>query len=345
MVKIDEILLGPLGDVGEQAAAAQAQGVDGVWITELSEDPFLYATRAIEHTSNVTVGTSVAVALARSPMNVAYMSYALNRFSKGRFILGLGSQVRTQVEDRFSMPYGEPTARMIEYVQALRAIWSTWETGVPLNFTGKFYRHTSMEPLFTPPVSPYGSPKVYMAAVNPGMVKTAAEVADGMIPMLTPPRYLREVLMPIIEKGLAASGRERSDFEICLMSGFFTGFFVTETEEDLKAALNTQRKRAPYYFSVPNYASMLELYGYKDLQPALHEVRYSDLPETEKWERMANMIPDGLLLEVGTYAPAAELPAKLKERFGGLVDRFLLGGGNPFIAPPAELRASIGETG
>ena len=121
-----------------------------------------------------------------------------------------------------------------------------------------------------------------------------------------------------------------------------TGFFVTETEEDLKAALNTQRKRAPYYFSVPNYASMLELYGYKDLQPALHEVRYSDLPETEKWERMANMIPDGLLLEVGTYAPAAELPAKLKERFGAMVDRFLLGGGNPFIAPPAELRVSIG---
>ncbi|WP_157220943.1 TIGR03617 family F420-dependent LLM class oxidoreductase [Flavisphingomonas formosensis] len=341
MAKIDEILLGPLGDVGEQAAAAEAQGVDGVWITELSEDPFLYATRALEHTSGITVGTSVAVALARSPMNVAYMGYALNRFSKGRFILGLGAQVRTQIEDRFGMPYGEPTARMAEYVQALRTIWTAWETGTPLNFQGKYYRHTSMEPLFTPPVSPYGPPKVYMAAVNPGMVKVAAEVADGMIPMLTPPRYLREVLMPIIDKGLASGNRRRDQFEICLMSGYFTGMYPVETADELKDALDTQRKRAPYYFSVPNYASMLELYGYKDLQPALHEVRYSDLPEMEKWERMADMIPDGLLMEVGTYAAAADLPSEMNERFGGMVDRYLMGGGNPFIASPAELRKNL----
>jgi probable F420-dependent oxidoreductase len=286
----------------------------------------------------------VAVALARSPMNTAYMGYSLNRFAKGRFILGLGSQVQSQIEDRFSMPWGKPAARMAEYIAALREIWSAWQTGGNLNFTGQFYHHTSMEPLFTPPPSPYGPPKIYLGAVNPAMLRTAAKLADGVILMLTPPRYLHEVILPIIEEGIAATGRTRSDFEICLTSGQFTGVFPVESDAELKAALDRERRLVPYYFSVPNYRAMLEIYGYGDLQPALHEIRYSDLPEGEKWERMTRMIPDELLLAVGTYAPGAQIPGLLKQKFGSAIDRYMMGGGETYgnWGTPEALRASIG---
>jgi probable F420-dependent oxidoreductase len=343
MAKVDQFLPGPLEDIGEQVAEAEARRVDGLWIGELKEDPFLCAVRAIEHSSQVTVGTSIAVALARSPMNTAYLGYGLNRFARGRFILGLGSQVKSQIEDRFSMVYTKPNARMAEYVAALRAIWWAWQNGEQLKFAGDFYQHTSMEPTFTPGPSPYGSPKIYLAAVNPRMLRTAAQIADGIILMLTPPRYLREVILPIVEEGLKASGRQRKDIEICVTMGSYTGAIAVDDEADLKAAMDKRRAEAPYYLSVPNYRSMLEIYGYGDLQPALHEVRYSDLPQAEKWARMASMIPDDLLLHLGTYGPAAELPGLLKEKFGTDVDRFLMFA-DGFYEPdctPTTLRAAL----
>jgi len=343
MVSIDTFIAGPLADVRAQAVAAEAEGVDGLWMGELNEDVFLYADRAVEHTSRVTVGTSIAVALARSPMTTAYLGYSLNRAAEGRFILGLGAQVRTQIEDRFGMPWDRPVARMTEYVAALRAIWSSWQNGERLHFAGDFYRHTSMDPPFTPPPSPYGPPKIYLAAVNPGMVRAAAAVADGMILMLTPPDYLRERVLPAVEEGLAAAGRPRDEIEVCLAVASFMGIVRVESEDELSAALDRHRGLVPYYFSVPNYRPMLELYGHGDLQPALHEIRYSDLPEDLKWQRMAAMVPDELLLAVGTYASAETAPRRLREKYGTGVDRYLFGAGE-FYEPwgtPKALRSVL----
>ena len=193
-----------LNAVGAQAAEMEDMGYTGVMTAETAHDPFFPLLVAAQHTQRVQLMTSIAVAFARSPMTLANIGHDLNAFSKGRFVLGLGSQIRPHITKRFSMPWSSPAARMREYIMAMRAIWDCWHQQQPLEFTGEFYTHTLMTPFFTPTNVDYGAPKVFLAAVGPKMTEVAGEVADGVIVhAFTTEKYLRETTLPALERGLS----------------------------------------------------------------------------------------------------------------------------------------------
>ncbi|MFM7224789.1 MAG: TIGR03617 family F420-dependent LLM class oxidoreductase, partial [Actinomycetota bacterium] len=233
--------------------------------------------------------------------------------SKGRFILGLGSQIKAHIEKRFSMPWSHPAARMREYIQALHAIWGSWADGTPLRFEGEFYRHTLMTPFFSPGPNPYGPPKVHLAAVGELMTKVAGEVADGIIIHgFTTERYVKEVTMPAVEAGLAAAGRDRSSFEVSGPLFVVTG----TTEEEMAAAARGVKQQIAFYGSTPAYRGVLELHGWGDLQTELNA-----LSRQGKWVEMGELIDDEIL---GTFTVVAEpewVGEELKRRYGGVVDR------------------------
>src|SRR2546425_4493308 len=222
-MKIDAGLGANLAKVGQRAAAGERAGADCLWAAETVNDPFLSLALAAEHSQHPSLGTAIAIAFARNPMSLAYTTNQLQEFSRGRLIVGLGSQVRAHIERRFSAPWSRPTARMREYVLALRAIWASWNDGAPLDFRGDFYTHTLMTPLFTPKPHAFGPPRVFLAAVGPGMTEVAGEVADGVITHgFSSARYVREVTLPALERGLEKSGRTRADVELTC-PGFVAG--------------------------------------------------------------------------------------------------------------------------
>ena len=221
-----------LHTVGAQAAELEEMGYSGVMTAETAHDPFFPLLVAAQHTEKVELMTSIAVAFARSPMTLANIGHDLNAYSEGRFVLGLGSQIKPHITKRFSMPWSSPAARMREYVMAMRAIWDSWHQQEPLAFTGQFYTHTLMTPFFTPTNTDYGAPKVFLAAVGPLMTEVAGEVADGVIAhAFTTEKYLRETTLPALEKGFAKAGKSRSDFEIS-----YPALWHRETEEELREA-------------------------------------------------------------------------------------------------------------
>ncbi|HAB44894.1 MAG TPA: LLM class F420-dependent oxidoreductase, partial [Gammaproteobacteria bacterium] len=205
----------------------------------------------------------------------------------GRFVLGLGSQIRPHITKRFSMPWSKPAARMREFISAMRAIWACWHEGMPLQFEGDFYTHSLMTPMFTPLDTQYGAPKVFLAAVGPLMTEVAGEVADGVIiHAFTTEKYLREVTLPAIDRGLAKAGRSRADFEIS-----YPGFVVTgHTEEAFNANMAATRKQIAFYGSTPAYAPVLGVHGWGDLQPELNKLSKQGL-----WDDMGNLITDDIL--------------------------------------------------
>src|SRR5262245_17847498 len=237
-MKIDGILAAAggaldLAAIGAAARDLEALGYDGGLSAEITHDPFLPLVVAAEHTEHLQLGTSIAVAFARNPMTLANIGYDLQTYSKGRFTLGLGSQIKPHIERRFSMPWSHPAARMREFILGLRAIWSAWSGEEKLAFKGEFYTHTLMTPFFDPGPNPYGPPKVMLAAVGDLMTEVAGEVADGMIlHPFTTERYVREVTLPGIERGFAKSGRTRADFTLSLPVFVVTG----STDEEWETA-------------------------------------------------------------------------------------------------------------
>src|SRR5262245_59244549 len=215
-MKIDAtVMAADLGQVAATAKELEGMGYDGLFSAETAHDPFFPLVLAAEHTEQIQLGTAIAVAFARNPMILANIGYDLQAYSKGRFILGLGSQIQAHIEKRFSMPWSQPAARMREMVLAMRAIWEAWDTGERLNYRGEIYRHTLMTPFFNPGPNPYGPPKVFRAAVGEKMTEVAGEVADGIfLHGFTTERYVREVTMPALERGLAKSGRTRADIVV-----------------------------------------------------------------------------------------------------------------------------------
>ncbi|CKR62288.1 oxidoreductase [Mycobacterium tuberculosis] len=214
-LKLDGSIPNQLARAADAAVALERNGFDGGWTAEASHDPFLPLLLAAEHTSRLELGTNIAVAFARNPMIVANVGWDLQTYSKGRLILGLGTQIRPHIEKRFSMPWGHPARRMREFVAALRAIWLAWQDGTKLCFEGEFYTHKIMTPMFTPEPQPYPVPRVFIAAVGEAMTEMCGEVADGHLghPMVSK-RYLTEVSVPALLRGLARSGRDRSAFEV-----------------------------------------------------------------------------------------------------------------------------------
>lgn len=308
---------GTTGDITksvEAAKNAEAAGYDGFWTAETNHDPFFPLLLAAEHTQTIELGTSIAVAFGRSPMTTANVAYDLQLYSKGRFILGLGSQIKPHIEKRFSMPWsGKPASQMREFISAMRAIWDTWNNGTRLNFRGDFYTHTLMTPFFDPGPNPYGNPRVFLAGVGKGMTQVAGEVADGFLCHgFSTERYVREVTMPALERGLAKAGRDKADFQISL-----PGFIVTgATEEDMAKAVVGTKQQIAFYGSTPAYRCVLDLHGWGDMQTELN-----NLSKQGKWVEMGNVIDDSMLNTFAVVAEPEQLAASIKQRWAGLCDR------------------------
>ena len=302
-----------LKTAGESARKSEEAGYDAIWAAETGHDPLLPLLIAAEHTERITLGTSIVVAFGRSPMTLANSAWDLNAFSRGRFILGIGSQIKAHIERRYSMPWSHPAPRMREYILAMRAIWDCWQNGTKLDFQGEFYTHTLMTPFFHPGANEFGGPKVVLAAVGEGMTKVAAEVADGMLVHgFTTEKYLREVTIPTIEAGLAASGRARSDFQMSYPAFIVTG----DNEEQIAEAEAGTRKQIAFYGSTPAYRPVLECHGWGDLQGELNA-----LSKQGAWDEMGRLITDDILDAFAVRGTPEEVPAELQKRFGDIIDR------------------------
>jgi probable F420-dependent oxidoreductase len=315
-MKIDDVLFTDLASVPARVREIEALGYDGAVSVETGHDPFLPLVLAAEHSSRVDLLTSVAIALARSPMTTAYTAYDLQVLSGGRMILGLGSQIKPHIEKRFSMPWSPPAARMREFIAALRAIWRSWETGERLAFRGDHYTHTLMTPFFSPAPSPVGPPRVFLGALGERMCEVAGEVADGVLlhPFSTA-RYVHERAVPAVEKGLARAGRERDGFAFSV-----TPFVATGADHDeVREALTPVRQQIAFYGSTPAYRTVLELHGWGEVQDELNA-----LSKRGRWGDMPELITDEMLDAFVVQAPYDQLAGALAERCGGVVDRLQL---------------------
>ena len=301
-------------DVGAEARELERAGYDGAWSAETGHDPLLIVAGAATATTTLELGTGIVVAFARSPMITATMANDVQLLSRGRLLLGLGSQIKPHIEKRYSMPWSHPAPRMREYVLAMRAIWSCWNEGTALNFRGEFYRHTLMSPFFNPGPNPYGAPKVYLAAVGELMTEVAGEVADGLLvhPFSTE-RYIREVTLPALERGLARSGRDAKDFPIS-----FSGLVATgDTDEELANATRRVRGQIAFYGSTPAYRAVLELHGWGELQSDLNA-----LSKSGEWEKMGELIDDDVLDTFSVVAAPRDVGAVVRERLDDVISRF-----------------------
>jgi probable F420-dependent oxidoreductase len=312
-MKIDGGLGSNLATVPIEAEAAEAAGYDGVWTAETSHDPFFPLLVAAEHTNRLELGTGIAVAFARNPMTMANIGWDLQSYSKGRFNLGLGSQIKAHIEKRFSMPWSHPAPRMREFILAMRAIWESWQTGTTLEFRGDFYRHTLMTPFFNPGPSEYGPPAVYLAAVGEKMTEVAGEVADGLlVHAFTTESYLREVTMPALERGLARAGRSRGDVQLSYPAFVITG----HDDDEIRAADIFARRQIAFYGSTPAYRGVLDFHGWGELQPQLNA-----LSKAGKWVEMGELINDEVLQAFAIVCRPEEVASAVRARFGGLIDR------------------------
>ena len=306
----------PAAAVIDEARRHEKAGYDGLWTSESAHDPFLPLVLAAEHTRQIALGTAIAVAFARSPMQLAYTAHDLQAYSGGRFILGLGSQVKPHIERRFSMPWSHPAPRMREFIMAMRAIWSAWNDGAELSFRGDFYQHTLMTPFFSPLPAPGGAPEVFLAAVGEAMTAVAGEVADGLlVHAFSTERYLREVTLPALGSGLTAAGRSRADVEVSMLAMIATG----DTEEEMARAVAGARQQIAFYGSTPAYRGVLSRHGWTGLGDELNSLSRSD--RDDKWEAMGGLVGDDVLHAFAVVAEPAAVAAQIQRRFGGLVNR------------------------
>lgn len=310
---VDGTVGGSLRGVGAHARRTEEAGYDGVWTAETSHDPFLPLLLAAEHTERLQLGTGIAVAFARNPMTVAQIGWDLQEFSGGRFLLGLGSQIRPHITRRFSMPWSSPAARMREFVEALHAIWDCWNDGSRLSFEGEFYQHTLMTPFFNPGPNPQGKPKVFVAAVGEKMTETVGAVCDGMLVHgFTTEQYLRDVTLPALSRGAASTGRDAGEVELSLPAFVVTGV----DDESVGKAADAVRSQIAFYGSTPAYRGVLELHGWGDLQPELNR-----LSKQGAWAEMASLIDDDVLAAFAVVAEPADVATGLMDRYGDVVHR------------------------
>ena len=287
-------------------------GYDALFTNESKHDPFVLAALMAEHTSKVELMTYIAVAFARTPMTVAHSAHDVNSAARGRFTLGLGSQIKPHVTRRFSMPWSHPAPRMKEFIRALHAIWDCWYEGKPLQFEGDFYTHTLTSPMFLPEDREYGRPGVMLAAVGPAMTQVAAEVADGLLcHSFTTEGYLRGITLPAVERVLQSHGRTREKFRIVGMPFIATGRNDAELEKSIAAA----RRSVAFYASTPAYKPVLDFHGWGDIQPEM--LRLSKLG---RWEEMGEILGDDILCAFCVIGDPSQCARQLRERFDGIFD-------------------------
>jgi len=288
-------------------------GYDGAFSFEAKLDPFLPLAVAAEHTTTLRLGTAIAIAFARNPMNLANLAHGLQAITGGRFVLGLGSQVRPHIERRFSMPWSKPAARMREIVLAIKSIFACWEEGKSqLDFRGEFYQHTIMIPAFDPGPNPFGPPPIFTGGFGPLMTAVAGEVADGFIahPFNSRESLLRHTL-PALEEGLARSGRTRADLEILCATLVVTA----DGEEEMARVRLAARKQLAFYGSTPAYLPTLLCHGWEDLHRELNR-----LSKAGRWDDMTGLIDDEILETIAVVAPRHEMAQRLRERLDGIAD-------------------------
>ena len=312
-MKVDGGVGWELDKVGAQAEELEALGYSGIMTAETSHDPFFPLLIAAQHTTKVDLLTSIAVAFARTPMILANIGHDLNAASKGRFVLGLGSQIRPHITKRFSMPWSHPADRMREFILAMRAIWANWHHGEPLEFVGKYYTHSLMTPFFTPTNTEYGAPRVFLAAVGPRMTEVAGEVADGVIiHAFSTEKYIRETTLPALERGFAKAGKSRADFEISYPAFVVTG----NSEQEIAEATVATRRQIAFYGSTPAYRPVLESIGAGELQPELNT-----MSKQGRWEEMGELITDDILQAFAVVGEPKDIPGQMLARYGDVVDR------------------------
>lgn len=293
------------------ARAAEAIGFAALWVPETQHNPFLPGALIAEHTQRLQFGTAIAVAFARSPATLAYTAWDLARASAGRFILGLGTQVKAHIERRFGMPWPEsPAGKLRDQIGAVRALWQAWQSGEKLDYRSDHYKLTLMSPFFNPGPIEHPDIPIYVAGVNTGLACLAGEIADGfLVHPLHTPRYLREVILPAIEAGAAKAGRARRQVKISV-----TALVATDPQEKEFA-----RSQVAFYASTPSYRAVMALHGWEPAAAAL-----SRLAARGRWEEILALVDDGMLDQFAILAPEADLPGRLVERYRGLADRLSL---------------------
>ena len=315
-MRVDGGIGADLHKAGAAARALEDAGYAGAWTAETNHDPFFPLLMAAGATTTLELGTSIAVAFARNPMTLASTAWDLQAYSRGRFVLGLGSQIKPHITKRFSMEWSHPAPRMREFVLAMRAIWDTWLTGAPLAFRGEFYTHTLMTPFFTPDkadLDGFGPPKVFLAGVGPLMTEVAGEVCDGFICHgFTTERYLREVTMPALRRGREKAGKTMDGFEIVGPSFVVTG----NDEQELDAARTGTKQQIAFYGSTPAYREVLELHGWGGLQEQLNA-----LSKQGRWVDMGNLIDDDVLNTFAVVGEPEQIAPELHRRYGDVVQR------------------------
>ena len=294
------------------SAAAERLGFDSLAQPDLRRDPFLPLALAGMATKHIGLATSVVIAFPRSPMVIAQSAWNMQELSAGRFVLGLGTQVKGHIERRFSTPWDSPGPRLRDYILAVRAVWETWQQGTPLNYRGQFYTLTLMTPEFSPPALPVPPPRIQIAAVNTYNIELAGELCDGLrVHPFSTPAYIREVIWPHVQAGAAKSGRSLDTFE--MIGG---GFIATgATDADVQIAREQARYRIAFYASTRTYLPVLAHHGWEALNPALRRLIAED-----RWNDLAAVVSDDVLETFcvsGTYD--ALLPG-IRGRYAGLVD-------------------------
>jgi probable F420-dependent oxidoreductase len=301
---------------GDAARRLERLGYDGGFTFEGPHDPFFPLVLASQTTERIELYTAIAIAFARNPMLLANIGWDLQALSKGRFMLGLGTQIRAHIEKRYSMTWSRPAARMREMVLAIREIWRSWAEGGRLDFRGEFYQHTLMTPMFSPGANPYGNPPIFIAGVGPRMTEVAGEVADGFFvhPFHTA-KSVAEVTLPALARGIAASGRARKDvklsFQIMVASG--------ANDAEIQRTRELTKGQIAFYGSTPAYRGVLDAHGWGDLQPELNA-----LSKRGQWGEMTGLVSDEMLEAIAVCAPMHEVAARVRDRCGPHADRVSL---------------------
>jgi probable F420-dependent oxidoreductase len=312
-MKIDTSLMFDPVKIAAMAGTLEQAGFDGAYSFEGQNDPFISLTAAALNTEKMDLMTSIAVAFARNPMSLAYLGNDLQLLSKGRFILGLGSQVKPHIERRFSMPWGKPVTRMREIVLATKTIWNCWQTGERLKFEGEYYQHTLMNPTFSPEPNPYGVPKIYMAGVGPKMTEAAAEVSDGyFVHPFHSEKTFDELSMPALLRGFDKAGKQRSEFDISAQVVTASGL----NDEQLDAAIFSARNQIAFYGSTPAYRPVLEVHGWEGMQE-----QWQKMAREGKWMEMAASVTDEMLNTFAVVGTPDEVAEKIQARCEGKVER------------------------
>lgn len=332
-MKIDGPFYAQMSGAADEARRLADIGYDGVYSLEGSWDPFFPLALASEHAPELDIATGIAVAFPRNPSHIAYQAWDLQTFSKGKFSLGIGSQIKAHIEKRFGVEFSQPAARMREYILAVKAFFDCWQNGSKLNFEGKYYRHTLMTPMFNPGPNEYGVPPIMLGALGPKMSEVAGEVADGLIvhPFNSMP-FLEEKALPAVKLGLEKSGRSLDDFCLQVNAIIITG----ETEEQYQAAEESVKNLLGFYASTPAYAPPMAAVGLGDLQPKMNA-----LSKEGKWDELGSYVDDHFVDAFCTRGKPEEIAGKLKEKYGDYADRLAIYA--PYAAPDAMWKRIIND--